>query len=109
MYQESFPTSFVCYFLFCILEHNLLPSMIDLNLNLSALNPQIAVFCLTSKTSENWQSDFLALVFLTITDGPGDNGLLSVSTSGVDTIYASIIALYPQGIDGNYSFFVTTK
>ena len=52
------------------------------------------VFFLTYKTSVNRRIGFLALGFLTVIEGSGDIGLLSVNISVVETNAASIIALY---------------
>ena len=79
---------------FGILYHNILPALIALRFDLAALNRQEAVFGLTTNFSENWWSDFLVLGCLTGTDGPDDILLLSVIPSGLDTMLASIIALY---------------
>ena len=67
--------------------------MIALRFYLEAHIQRTEVFFLTSKTSVNRRSDFLALHFLTIMGGPGDIGLLSTNISGVDTIETSITAL----------------
>ena len=53
-----------------------------------------AVFGLTSSISVNWRSAFLALCFFTGTYCLDDIGLLLVSSSVVDTMADSIIALY---------------
>ena len=80
--------------IFGILDHNIMPFLVYLCFDLAAPNLRTSVFCFTSKTSENWRSYFLALVFLIVTDGPGDNVMLLVSPLGVETIAASMIALY---------------
>ena len=85
---------FVCTLLFGILGHNTLPYLIDLRFDLSAPTWRVAVFFLTSKNLVNRQRYFLALGFLTVTESLGDIGMLSVNTSGVDTIDALIIDLY---------------
>ena len=71
-----------------------MPAMIALRLYLSAHNRWAEFLFLTSNNSVNLRSDFLVLVFLKITNGPGDIGLLSVTPLGVDTIYPSIMELY---------------
>ena len=54
---------------------------------------RFAVFGLTSNMLVKIHSTFLVLGFLTGVDVLGTLGLLSVTTSGVDTITASIISL----------------
>ena len=51
----------LCYF--GILDHNILPDLIDLLFYLVPYNRRKDVFDLTSNVSVNWQSDFLALGF----------------------------------------------
>ena len=84
----------VCPRLFGELDHNILPDLIALRLYFSADNLKTAVFCLTSKISVNFHIDFLALGFLEVTDVPGGIVSFSVNQSELDTISASIIALY---------------
>ena len=67
--------------------------MISLRFDLAAPTQQTAVFFLTPKTSVNRWSDFIALGFLTATEGLGDIELFSVNLSGVETFSASRIAL----------------
>ena len=74
--------------------HNTLHILIDLCFALAGPNLQTAVLCLTSHVSENWRSYFLALGLLLDTYGFGVPGILLVHTTGVETIDASIIALY---------------
>ena len=68
--------------------------MIDLRFDSAAPTRKTAVLFLTYKTLVNRQSDFLALGFMIVTEGPGDILLLSLNLSVVETIYASRIALY---------------
>ena len=68
--------------------------MIALRFDLAAPIRRKAVLFLTSKTSVNIRSDFLALGFLTVTVSTCDIGLFSVNISGVDKIASSITALY---------------
>ena len=84
---------FVYTFLFGIIYHNILRDLIALIFHLAEPTQKTAVLFLTSKTSVNRRSDFLALHFLTIMEGPGDIGLLSVNQSEVDNTDASIIYL----------------
>ena len=51
-------------------------ALIDLWFDLPAPNMQTEVFCLTSNDSKKLRSDFILLVFLTVTDGSGDIGML---------------------------------
>ena len=77
-----------------ILDHNILTALFSLQLDLAAQNLQTAVFGLTSYVSKNWWSDYLVLIFFTVTDWLRDIGLLSNNTSGVDNIAYLIMALY---------------
>ena len=61
--------------------HNIPPALIALRFD-------------SAKPNLQRRSNFIVLVFLIVTDGPGDIKPLSVNTSGVDTIAASRIALY---------------
>ena len=61
---------------------------------LSEPNLWTEVFCLTPNTSENWRSNFLEIDLFTGTDFFSDIGIFALSLSGVETIPASIIALY---------------
>ena len=65
----------------------------DLRLDFAATKRRLAVVGLTDNMFVNKHSDFLALVFLTVVDGIGILGLLSVNPSGVDSIAAYIISL----------------
>ena len=56
-------------------------------------NTKFSVFCLTSNMLVKKHRYFLALGFLTGVDVIGTLGLLSVNTSGVNTIVASRISL----------------
>ena len=85
---------FLCPCIFGILEHNIPNDLIVLWFDLSVPNLWTSFFYLTSKASLNLRSDFLALVFLTVKYGPGDNGLLLVIYSGMDTMNASRMDLY---------------
>ena len=67
--------------------------MIYLHFDLAADNLQTSVFYLTTKTSENLWSDFLALGFPD-TDRPGVNGISSARPSVFNTMAASIMNLY---------------
>ena len=60
--------------------------MIALRFDLVAHNLQKEVFGLTSKTSENWRNDYLALGFFPDTEGPGENRLLFVRPPEVETM-----------------------
>ena len=53
-----------------------------------------AVLYFASNASKNWQIDFLALEFFTLTKWMGYIGLLLLNPSGVETIPASRMALY---------------
>ena len=68
--------------------------MIALRFDFEAPNRQTTVFFLTSNNALNWRSGFPALVFLVVINGPGGIRLLSVNSSGLETIYASVMALY---------------
>ena len=68
--------NFLCNSLFCIMYHNILPDLTALRSDLEEPNKRMEVFCFTYNSSVNWWSDLLALVFLSVTDGPGDIGLL---------------------------------
>ena len=85
---------FFCTFLFWILYHNTLYALIVLRFDSAASTRRTAVFFLKTKTSVNRWSDFLALVFLKVTEGPGDIVLLSVNISGVKTIAATKTYIY---------------
>ena len=98
--------------LFVTLNHNMLPDLIALYFDSVELNIWTAVFVLKSDYSKNGRSDFLALGFLTVTNGPGDIGLLSVNPSVVETMDTSIMALYcylsskfPAGFDKLLMFY----
>ena len=54
------------------------------------------MFCLTYNASKNLWSDFSALGFLIGTDGPGNIGLLSVNTSGVEIMGWLHTAMYTR-------------
>ena len=60
--------------------------MIDSYFYLAASTQHTSAFFLTSKTSVNIRSYFIALVFLTIMGDPGDIGLLYVDVSEVEII-----------------------
>ena len=79
---------FLCLFLFVVLDHNTLADMIAFHFDLAAPTWQTAVLFLTSKTSVNRWSGFLAMHYLTVMGGPGDIGMLSVNPSVVETIYS---------------------
>ena len=85
---------FLCPRLFDIMDINIPPALMNVRFDLSAPNPRITVLVPFSNASENWQSDFFVLGFLTVTDWLVENVLLSVYTSVVDTIATSIMALY---------------
>ena len=68
--------------------------MIAFRFYLEAPTWQMEFLFLTSNNLVNRWSNFLELRFFTVTEGPGDIGLLSVNILGVETIYASRIALY---------------
>ena len=70
------------------------PALIVLRFDLATPNLWTEVFFLTSNTSKNWLIGFLALIFLTVTDGSGETVLLSVNSLGLYTTSASIMALY---------------
>ena len=70
-----------------------MPELIALRFDLEAPIRQTAVLFLTSKTSVNIWSDFLALGFLSFMEGPGDIRLLKVDISEVETNSTSLIAL----------------
>ena len=76
------------------IDHNILPAIIDFQFDLLSHTWRTVVLFLTSKTSVNRRSDFLTMVFMTVTEAPGDIGLLSVNLSVVETIYTPRIALY---------------
>ena len=71
-----------------------MPARICLRFGLATPNLRTAVLCLTSNASENCLSDFIALGFLKVTDGPGYIGLLSVNYEGVYTISSLRMDLY---------------
>ena len=74
-------------------EHSALTGMVALSVDLSAPILSAVVLCLISNILENWWSNFLALGFLESSDWSGDYRLLSVNSSGVETITDSILAL----------------
>ena len=76
------------------IEHNILPALIALCFYLSAPNLHKSVLCLISNALKNRQIDFLALNYFTVTYFLGDIWLLLVNPSGMETIAASVIALY---------------
>ena len=76
------------------MDQNILPALKALRFYLVAHKLRIAVFGLTSNVSENRQIDFFTLNIFTVTYGSEYIGLLSVDTSGVDTMAASKISLY---------------
>ena len=76
-----------------MIDHKLLPAMIDLYFDLAAPNLRKEVLCLKSNASKILWSYFLALGFLTVTDWLSDIGMLLLNTSGVEAIDDSIIAL----------------
>ena len=77
-----------------MLNHEVLPDLITLRFDLALPNLRTALLWLTSNAYGNGRSDFIALGFFTITYWMGDIVLLSANHSGVETIYASITALY---------------
>ena len=93
---------------FAIFDHNTLPVFIALRFVLVAPILQIEVLCLTSNFFANLRSDFLVLIFLLDTYVLGVIGLLSVHPSGVETIYASIIALCCCWSSHLPAFFITS-
>ena len=76
---------------FGILDHNILPDLIALRSSLASQNLQTSVLGLTYNVYENWLIDYLAIVFLIVTDWLGDIGMLSVNTSVLETIAGSIM------------------
>ena len=85
---------FVCPNLFGILDPIIWPVIIDLRFDLSEPNLRTADFCLTSNTSENWWSDFIAIWLFKVTDVLIDTRLFSVIPSGVETRSTSRKYLY---------------
>ena len=56
-----------------------MPDMIVLRFDLETPIQQTPVLLFTSNTSVNRRSDFLALLFITVKEVPGDIGLLSMN------------------------------
>ena len=79
---------------FGILHHNIFPALIHFCFDTAEPTQRLAVLFLTSNTSWNKQSGFIALEFLTVTEGLGDIVLLPVHISIVETIADSRIAFY---------------
>ena len=84
---------FVFPILFSIIYHIILLALVALIFDLEVPTRRTAAFFLTSKTSVNRWSGFLALRFLRVKYGPNNIGMLSVTIAGLDTIAASIIDL----------------
>ena len=80
--------------LFGVLDHNWLPALFSLRFDLSVHNLRTAVFCLSCNFVANWQGGFIALVCLIDTDVPDDIGFFLEKPLDVDTLEASIVALY---------------
>ena len=68
--------------------------MTYLLLDLEAHNRRTAVLFLTSKTSVSRRGDFLAVIFLTVTEVLDYIGMLSLKISGLNANEDSIIDLY---------------
>ena len=84
---------FECPSRFVFLVHRLLPNLMALRLDFVATIRRFYVFGITSDMLVNKQSDFLAIGLLTGVDVIGTLGLLSVTTSGVDSRAAYKISL----------------
>ena len=80
-------------FSFFVLVQRLLHTFMALRLYFAATKRRLAVVGLTANMFVNKHSDFLALGFLTGDDVKCTLGLLSVTSSGVDSIAASRISL----------------
>ena len=74
--------------------HNILPDPIAWCFDLAAQKLRAAVSGFTSHVYKNYWSVFIVVWFFTVTYCLGDIVLLSVNPSGVETIHASIMALY---------------
>ena len=74
-----------------LLVHRILPTLMALSFYFAAPTRRFSVFCLTSNMLLKRNSDFLTLGFLTVVCVIIKLGLLSVTSSVVDTIAASRI------------------
>ena len=80
-------------FSFFLLVYRLLPTVMALRLDFAATIRCLAVFRLKSNMLVKRHSNFLELGFFTGVDAIGTLGLLSVTTSGVESVTYSIISL----------------
>ena len=69
----------VCPCHFGMIYHNILPATIASAFDSAAPYWQTEVFSRTSKNSLNLRSNLFVLGFFTVTNGPGEIGLLSVN------------------------------